>query len=160
MAAGDNACCAADDTFAQGWCQKASSVSSPHFTAICEPRSSEFGWSNFGVDSDGDAVPADTSRWHDFDELVPFCDVLGAQQRRWLQWQLHNTPASVNIVVAPSGLLGNPASSAGNAQAGCTGTEWDCYRPAQVNLLHTLSNATGCTIVLSGACPSHWHDVP
>lgn len=151
VAAGDYSCCTADDTFADGWCRDGGSASHPAFTAICEPRSDAFGWSNFVLGDDGDAVPADTGNWQAGSELVPFCDVLGAQQRRWLQWQLYNAPASVNIVVAPGGLLGNPSSDAGNAEGGCTGTEWDCYRPAQVNLLHTLSNATGCTVVLSGA---------
>lgn len=66
---------------------------------------------------------------------------------------LDESTALVKIVVAPSGLIGNPMApnNAANSFTGaCNGNEWDCFRPAQVNLIHKLANSTGCVIVLSG----------
>jgi len=73
-------------------------------------------------------------------------------QRRWLQGLLQSK-SSVKLVVAPSGLLGNPslANTPVNDYAGSCANDWDCFPQAQISVLHMLSNATGCVIVLSGA---------
>ena len=154
-AAGTAVCCAADDTFASSWCTQATAAADPNFEAICDATSASFGAGNYHLDGHTGAVtPASPNNWAGFQEPAAFCDVLGAPQRTWLAHNLAVAGATVNLVVAPGGLLGNPA----RADGGCSGSEWDCYRPAQVQLLHTLANATGCTIVLSGAChePMKW----
>lgn len=32
----------------------------------------------------------------------------------------------------------------------CSGDDWACWPRSQVNLLHTLANVSGCTVVLTG----------
>ncbi|CAM9706536.1 unnamed protein product [Discosporangium mesarthrocarpum] len=45
--------------------------------------------------------------------------------------------------------LGNPCQ--------CGGDDFDCYRPAQKNLLSMLERAPGCSIILAG--DYHWGDI-
>eukprot|EP00892_Ulva_mutabilis_P008453 jgi/Ulvmu1/5980/UM026_0104.1 len=142
-------CCAADADAALAWCQATASLSHPAYTAICRPWTADFA-ANATSLVDGAPATPDPADWRtlygDGGGGV-FCDVLGARQRTWLARALAASDARLNIVVAPGGLLGSPGA---DGSGGCTGTEWDCYRPAQVNLLHTLANASACTIVLSG----------
>lgn len=146
-------CCATDATVAQGWCQASSSLSHPAYASLCRAWSATYATGTAAV-VDGAVRDADPADWR---TLPPaggsgaFCDVLGERQRAWLARGLGASNARLNIVVAPGGLLGNPAAE---GSGGCSGTEWDCYRPAQVNLLHTLANTTACTIILSGAASS------
>lgn len=142
-------CCATDDTVALAWCQATASRADPAYDSLCRPWSAAFAAGGASVVG-GAARTADPSDWRTLPSNGggAFCDVLGERQRAWLARSLAQSTARLNIVVAPGGLLGNPAAA---GSGGCTGTEWDCYRPAQVNLLHTLANTTACTIILSGA---------
>jgi alkaline phosphatase D len=140
-----------DDKFASGWCRRPGSENHFLYEAACLPHSEQFGHTNLGIDSvTGAATYANASDWRHFEESAPFCGVLGGVQRKWLARALQKSSAQLNLIVAPSGVLGNPLTEATGARGGCSGSEWDCYPPAQVHLLHTLANATGCTIILSG----------
>lgn len=48
--------------------------------------------------------------WHRLLEGVssPLCEVLGSQQRRWLQQQLQGSKAALNIIASGSVLAGAP----------------------------------------------------
>ena len=147
-------CCEADDLFARGWCQSSDVQTDPAYTELCEPWDTNFGGQRYHISSlSSSPVAADPSNHLKHAAGAgaavseAFCDVLGARQRSWLKKSLSSSTALLNIVVAPGGLLGNPEAS---GSGGCTGSEWDCFRPAQVNWLHTLANATGCTLILSG----------
>lgn len=39
----------------------------------------------------------------------------------------------------------------------CSGDDWECYKPAQLQLLHLLSTAPGCVVVLTG--DYHYSDI-
>jgi alkaline phosphatase D len=148
---GEAPCCSEDDKFVNGWCRQPGVESHPLYEAACMPHSRQFGHKNVGMNSEtGAATYANASDWRHFEENVPFCSVLGSLQQKWLTRTLQKSSAQLNLVVAPSGVLGNPLTQASGAGGGCSGIEWDCYPPAQVHLLHTLANATGCTIILSG----------
>jgi alkaline phosphatase D len=136
------------------WCQTSEARIHPAYSALCEPWDTNFGTQRYHISSSSTSpFIADPSNHLKHSTVAgtalsePFCDILGARQRNWLTKSLSSSTALLNIVVAPGGLLGNPVTV---GSRGCTGSEWDCFRPAQVNLLHTLANATGCTVVLSG----------
>lgn len=140
--------------FAEGWCLSSEAPTDPAYSSLCEPWDANFGSQRYHVSSlSSSPLQIDPSSHLKHAVAAgaavsePFCDVLGARQRSWLAKSLSSSKALLNIVVAPGGLLGNPVA---RGSGGCTGTEWDCFRPAQVNLLHTLANATGCTVILSG----------
>ena len=59
------------------------------------------------------------------------------------------------LVASGSVLLGAPSRANGPRDeppytAYCSGDDWDCYRPAQQNLIAELARARGCVIVLTG----------
>lgn len=78
------------------------------------------------------------------------CEVLGARQRRWLAQRLASSAAPLKLLASGSVLAGssgfvNPGVGA------CGGDDWECWRPAQLNFLHTIANASsGCVVVLTG----------
>jgi hypothetical protein len=39
----------------------------------------------------------------------------------------------------------------------CTGDDWECYKPAQLQLLHLLSRTSGCVTILTG--DMHFSDI-
>jgi alkaline phosphatase D len=147
-AAGNDLCCTKDDTFAGTWCQDLSSQGHRSFGGICCATEIVFCHGNFDLNTSASEVtPSSPNRWHSLQEAAAFCDVLCIIERVWLAHNLKTSGATIYFVVAPSVLLSNPTAP----NAGCSGSEWDGYRPAQINLLHTLANASTCTIVLAGA---------
>jgi alkaline phosphatase D len=113
----------------------------------------------------------------------PLCEVLGPSQRRWLrsvlglddggdssssgssskgqQQQRRQSQSSPLKLVASGSVLagslghGSPADGPGTECGG--GDELSCWHRAQVNLLHTLANASGCVVVLTG--DFHFSDI-
>jgi alkaline phosphatase D len=81
-------------------------------------------------------------------------------QRTWLNKTLEEASASVMLVGSGSVLLGRPqnqnsASDDPPYTGYCSGDDWDCYRPAQQNLLGMLARrlrkeGTGCVVILTG----------
>ena len=77
------------------------------------------------------------------------------KQRQWLNDTVERGTAPVTLVASGSVLLGHPRGN-NSAQDSppfsgvCSGDDWDCYRPAQQNLLGLLARKTGCVIVLTG----------
>ena len=147
-------CCDADDLFAYDWCQTADAPSHYAYTTLCKPWDTSFGTQRYQLSSSSpNPTLADPSNHLKHATAAgaavsePFGDILGYRQRNWVRKSLLSSSALLNIIMAPGGVLGNPAAS---GSGGCTGSEWDCFRPAQVNLLHTFANATGCTLIISG----------
>jgi hypothetical protein len=142
-------CCSSDISIQDTWCR---TVDTNHklYSNLCEPWSDRFGMHlpQFTIQG-GELLYVNGSEWIGDVGTSPFCDVLGARQRQWLSNNLRHSDALLNIVVAPGSLLGDPASLTSAARR-CGRYPWDCHQPAQVNLLHTLANATGCTLLLAG----------
>ena len=67
--------------------------------------------------------------------------------------------APLRLLVSGSVVLGNHLHTAAlpqeNASSGCD--EWDCYRPAQMQLLHALARAPGCTVLSTPATAKPRH---
>jgi hypothetical protein len=151
MSTPNKPCCASDTDVQDAWCRTPSAVDHALYSSLCVPWYQEYGLNVPAIKIRNNELVhlrKNTSGWSDVSEPY-FCDVLGLRQRRWLSTSLRQSSAMLNIVVAPGGLLGDPASDA-SASVRCDRHPWDCHRPAQVNLLHTLANATGCTLLISG----------
>lgn len=66
--------------------------------------------------------------------------------------------APITLVASGSVVLGHAYARDGEARGGqgamgelsCATDDWDCYRPAQRNLLARLGAISGCVIVLTG----------
>jgi alkaline phosphatase D len=76
-------------------------------------------------------------------------------QRAWLKDVISASDAPVLLVASGSVVLGAPSrvnkpTDDPPYTGYCSGDDWDCYRPAQQNLLATLSTARGCVIILTG----------
>lgn len=74
-------------------------------------------------------------------------------QRQWLRQQAETITAAVTLIGSGSVLLGAPSrnNTADNKFKGyCSGDDWDCYRPAQQNLIAELARMPGCVVVLTG----------
>ena len=71
------------------------------------------------------------------------------KQRSWLDTVLPQLSAPLLVVASGSVLLAAPESTTSQ----CSGDDWDCYRPAQTNLLHKIASAQGCVIVITGVQP-------
>eukprot|EP00892_Ulva_mutabilis_P008009 jgi/Ulvmu1/5580/UM023_0117.1 len=148
-------CCHQDDDIALGWCAQPDAASDPHYASACMPWHPEFGTINWAVAEDGSLQEADPSHWRDVTHESGFCEVLGRKQRQWLNDTIERGTAAVTLVASGSVLLGRPgaANSADDSppfSSVCSGDDWDCYRPAQQNLLAMLARKPGCVIVLTG----------
>lgn len=163
-ATGDGSCCKADGAIYYGWCQEAGSKADPQWQLACNASSPDFGMRPMYA-SNGSLHLRDVAYAAQTEEASPFCEVLGSQQRRWLDALLSASSAPVKVIASGSVLFGS--SGLGNNSEGsqwtgrCSGDDWDCYRPAQLNLLQTIQRhaaATGgCWIVLTG--DYHYSDI-
>jgi alkaline phosphatase D len=82
------------------------------------------------------------------------------KQRDWLNTTLEESSAAIMLIGSGSVLLAHPervnsASDSPQYTGYCSGDDWDCYRPAQQNLLGMLARrlskeGTGCVVVLTG----------
>jgi phosphodiesterase/alkaline phosphatase D-like protein len=76
-------------------------------------------------------------------------------QRAWLQDTIAASEAPIVLVVSGSVVFGAPSrvnrpTDDPPYTGYCSGDDLDCYRPAQQNLIATLSTARGCVIILTG----------
>eukprot|EP00241_Pyramimonas_parkeae_P003592 CAMPEP_0114237380 /NCGR_PEP_ID=MMETSP0058-20121206/7357_1 /TAXON_ID=36894 /ORGANISM="Pyramimonas parkeae, CCMP726" /LENGTH=654 /DNA_ID=CAMNT_0001349413 /DNA_START=109 /DNA_END=2073 /DNA_ORIENTATION=+ len=178
---GDGSCCAKDSQMAK-WCA-APGMRDQHpalWQEACNASAPEFGQRSLVVKGEGGVdwapQPPDGSEPRDMRQESPFCEMLGGQQRRWLEEALRKSNAPLKLVVSGSVVLGSATSEVcADAQAllnrsshlptcACSSDEWDCYRPAQQNLLATLARTTGphregggCAVILTG--DFHWSDI-
>jgi len=150
-------CCFRDEELSE-WCKANNALSSTNatWTEACDPTSNLYGRRNLVVRG-SILQQANPSSSEDMAHASQFCDVLGRLQRSWLREALQHSRAPLKLVASGSVLFGNPSNTNSNshlpssAKAQCSGDDWDCYQPAQLNLIHTLGNATdGCVVVLTG----------
>lgn len=90
--------------------------------------------------------------------------MLGYPQRQWLRAAIQASRAPLKLVASGSVVLAKPNAANSedalphSARQQCSGDDWDCYRAAQLSLLHTLGSATtGCVVILTGAVTRPGH---
>ncbi|KAG2486941.1 hypothetical protein HYH03_014440 [Edaphochlamys debaryana] len=165
-ASGRGSCCTKDGDLA-AWCALPDSRSSPLWASACDPTSAQWGSGTLVLGADnrtlmgaGDAL-WDTEPGPLWSRLMqahdsPVCEVLGAAQRRWLRERLASSSAALTLVASGSVPVGNPVFN--DSKGLCSDDDWTCYRPAQVNLLHTVANvSSGCVVILTG--DFHYGDI-
>ncbi|CAB1097696.1 unnamed protein product [Ectocarpus sp. CCAP 1310/34] len=158
---GNGSCCQHDEKIFFGWCLEPSSRDSPFWEEACDSSSREFGkrWLVFD-EGTGDLRHPDGTEEVDSQDS-PFCEVLGREQRAWLQRELDQSTASLRLIVSGSVVLGRPGNNSHICEDGepcqCSNDDWDCYRPAQQNLLSQVSKAPGCSVILTG--DYHYGDI-
>ncbi|CAM9938935.1 unnamed protein product [Ectocarpus sp. 6 AP-2014] len=158
---GNGSCCQHDEKIFFGWCLEPSSRDSPFWEEACDSSSREFGkrWLVFD-EGTGDLRHPDGTEEVDSQDS-PFCEVLGREQRAWLQRELDQSTASLRLIVSGSVVLGRPGNNSHIYEDGepcqCSNDDWDCYRPAQQNLLSQVSKAPGCSVILTG--DYHYGDI-
>ncbi|KAI5079699.1 hypothetical protein GOP47_0005178 [Adiantum capillus-veneris] len=152
---GKGSCCKKDEDIAYGWCLQSSNKAHALWDSICDPKSHKYGHyaSPFGNGEVGDIINED-------DEISnsTFCEILGEQQRRWFEDAILGSNAPLKLVVSSSVVLGNPikkscqdlGSSTNEAECPCFGDDWECYKPAQLQLLNVLTRSSGCVVLLTG----------
>eukprot|EP00775_Hariotina_reticulata_P009939 gene9939-10094_t len=154
-------CCRKDDEWLM-WCKQPGSQTSQYFAELCDPTSSAFAQQQLVLAPDNvTALPLDGAMFSNSTTLPlmyhrlleaassPICEVLGLQQRRWLQQTLHDSKAALKIVASGSVLAGNPVFKDRFGQT-CSGDDWDCWPRAQADLLHELGNVSGCVVIITG----------
>lgn len=81
------------------------------------------------------------------------------KQRQWLNATLREAKSSILLIGSPSVVLGHPEKTNTKTDSPpytgyCSGDDWDCYRPAQQNLLGMLARNIAekpkCVIILTG----------
>ena len=73
----------------------------------------------------------------------------------WSAGSSNQPAAHTYLHLPPPPLCLRPATQ----QGPCSGDDWECWKPAQINLLHTLASASvkGCVLVLVG--DFHYADI-
>lgn len=128
---------------------------------LCDPTSAAFGQRLLLLDTDNTTVlPLSDDLWTNRQQQLsrrlleatssPICEVLGLQQRQWLQQTLQSSTAALNIIASGSVLAGSVGWREGQYSNACSGDDLGCWQRAQVNLLHTIANASGCSVVITG----------
>jgi len=171
---GEGSCCKTDERIYWGWCLNEDNKENPLYQSSCNTSSPEYGTIpvkfRFNENFPDNATQGELEEHprYDFDQS-PMCEVLGVTQRKWFQEALWTSKAPVKLIVSPSVILGDPApqtcvrprgvekTNATKVDCYCSGDDWDCYQPAQRNLLYTLQQAEGCVITLTG--DFHWSDL-
>ncbi|KAG2450456.1 hypothetical protein HYH02_004958 [Chlamydomonas schloesseri] len=166
-ATGRGSCCTKDDDLA-AWCALPGSRSSPLWAAACDPTSSAWASEPLVLGPDNTTLLAVDPALYDSAvrelwprllqaEASPVCEVLGAAQRQWLSRRLARSQAALTLVASGSVVLGSVGYN-DPVLGYCSGDDWNCYQPAQLNLLHSLANASsGCVVVLTG--DFHYGDI-
>ncbi|PSC67028.1 Clavaminate synthase isoform B, partial [Micractinium conductrix] len=158
----EGSCCKADRSIYSGWCTEKANHKDPLWQEACNVSSPLFGQQPL-YNSGGILGPSDVEDARQTEERSSFCELLGAPQRRWLERALGGRTAAVKVVASGSVLFGNSGleeNSQANGWSGrCGGDDWDCYRPARLNLLHMLQrHAHGaCVVVITG--DYHFSDI-
>ncbi|GLC64325.1 hypothetical protein PLESTF_000149400 [Pleodorina starrii] len=171
---GRGSCCTKDQDMAT-WCSLPSSRDAADpalWRAACDPTSSDWGRLPLVLGPDNATLlRADDERlWTDEQQQAalwprllqahesPVCEVLGAAQRSWLSDHLAASTAPLTLLVSSSVPLGSVNFTDPATGNSCSGDDWDCWQPAQLNLLHTLANtSSGCVVVLTG--DYHYSDI-
>jgi len=155
---GKGTCCKRDDELYRGWCQQHNQAyrSNPIWIEACDPTSSEYGKRNLVV-RQGKVFEADPTSARDILQASQFCEVLGYPQRQWLRQVIQGSRSPLKLVASGSVVFAKPNSVnsddnlPNSAKQQCSGDDWDCYRAAQLNFIHTLGNSTtGCVVILTG----------
>jgi len=155
---GKGTCCKRDDELFHGWCEqhRAAKQGDPEWREACDPTYSEYGRRNLVV-REGKLREADPTSARDILESSQLCEVLGYPQRQWLRAAIQASRAPLKLVASGSVVLAKPNAANSedalphSARQQCSGDDWDCYRAAQLSLLHTLGSATtGCVVILTG----------
>ncbi|CEL96472.1 unnamed protein product [Vitrella brassicaformis CCMP3155] len=148
-------CCLKDEQMfdaRNGWCNQASSKQSPLYEEACDPTSALFGRRPLAYNAATHTLTADGGEYW---PSSSFCEVLGPTQRSWLETSLRQSDAAVNLVVSSSVVLFNP--DACGPQDGSY-DNWECYRPAQRQLLASIARSgASCVVLLVG--DFHWGDI-
>lgn len=158
---GEGSCCTKDEMWA-AWCNNATTASDHHRKYVCDPTWAEFGTEGLLLDPSDNVtiVHPNDQLWQDRQGDMgsrmlqgadsPMCEVLGPRQRGWLASQLsENSDVALTVVASGSVVMGSIGYS--DFHGPCSGDDWECYKPAQVNLLHTLGNASsGCVVLAVG----------
>ncbi len=162
---GRGSCCDKDEKIFFGWCALNSSKASEYYRDACDVTYEHFGMRALVLSKDGSTLSVPTGHeLVDVQQESTFCEVLGKTQRRWLRRAVKQSTAPLKLFVSSSVLLHNPSpydcgvtgesgSNSANNSVTCTcgGDNMDCYRTAQLELLHLLSsNSVGCAVVLTG----------
>ncbi len=141
---------------------QAAAAAHPRRLELCDPTSSSFATHPAILSPDnktvitGDLDPAWSSQqptnWPRLlaGTLSPLCELLGAPQRAWLREVLGQSSAPLKLVGSGSVVAGSIGHPEANGTSECDGDDWACWPRAQVNLLHTLANASGCVVLLTG----------
>ncbi|GAX80017.1 hypothetical protein CEUSTIGMA_g7456.t1 [Chlamydomonas eustigma] len=163
---GVGSCCPRDDLLMQ-WCsQPGVNSSHPLWSNACDPTSLSYGLTPVAMNAETGALNVvdnemyakqQAQLWPWLVKASPICDVLGVTQRRWLQQELASSSAPLRIIASGSVPFGSIGFS--GSQGSCSGDDWECWRPAQVNFLHTLAASVtkGCVLILTG--DYHYADI-
>ncbi len=168
-------CCKKDEDIFFGWCLQSNHRSHQYYRDVCDVTYENFGMKSLVYDAVNDDIIAPEFMKNDKtdeSQVSPFCEVLGKQQRRWLRTSLPQLTAPVKLFVSGSVLLYDPSwhscgqysvthsngsESMEEVKCRCGGDNIDCYRVAQRELLHLISEVKGCAIVLTG--DYHFSDI-
>ncbi|BBN15673.1 hypothetical protein MPTK1_6g21440 [Marchantia polymorpha subsp. ruderalis] len=161
---GKGSCCRKDEQIWAGWCKENSQLGDDLWEAACDPTSETYGFPGLEIDiSSGGPIRAGPNSNTTHGEGV-LCEVIGVNQRAWLQDELRKSEAPLKLIVSGSPVFNNPeefvCSKALKRRPSVNCTcfdDYDCYRPAQLNLLHNLAQAPGCVVVLTG--DFHFSDI-
>lgn len=132
----------------------------PSWYELCDSTSDVFAQQLVVLDTDNTTVlPLSADLWTSRQQQLaprlleattsPICEVLGLQQRQWLQEQMQSSKAALNIIASGSVLAGSVGWKEADGRE-CSGDDLLCWPRAQINLLHTVANASGCTVVITG----------
>ncbi|KAG0578100.1 hypothetical protein M758_5G198700 [Ceratodon purpureus] len=169
-AAGTGSCCKKDDQFWQGWCRILENRANPLWNQVCNPKSPLYGFVDANIEMIHNNSINEVFAWSILNQvdatsdLSVLCEILGPQQRRWLRHELENSQAVLKLVVSGSPLISNPTEFVCSqarkkhpaAYCKCY-DDFDCFQPAQRNLLHMFTTAPGCVVVLTG--DFHFSDI-
>lgn len=141
---------------------QASSQAHPKWQQLCDPTSSDFALEPLILSDDNTTVLSGNleaawatrqkALWRRLIEGAssPACEMLGLPQRRWLKETLDGSRSPLRVVASGSVLVGAIGHPEANGTSNCDGDDWACWTRAQVNFLHTVANASGCVVVITG----------
>lgn len=145
-------CCMKDEAIFYGWCLKPGNKAHASWDSLCNPKSPVYG--RYASTLSHHEIPDGI----DLDENSVFCEVLGDQQRNWFKDEILRSKAPIKLVISSSIVVGNPlkktcedlSSATNEVECPCSGDDWECYKPAQLQLLNVLTRSSGCVVLLAG----------
>ncbi len=168
---GSGSCCAKDEAIFYDWCTRPGSEEHQFYRYACDVTFEHFGQKALLLNARDELAEPDGSEIRDQYQDSPFCEVLGKAQRKWLRRAVAESTAPVKLFVSGSVLLYNPlpytcgsydnhtsvSATPQDISCRCGGDNMDCYSVAQRELLHIISSAGGCAVVLTG--DYHFSDI-